>query len=390
MRVRDGIPLAGLIDQAGRVAAVVSKVRGAMLAPESRKTAPTFTTGQVMALTGLEKGALEYRIRRGEIPAGTVTPTGARRLFTLAEMRQCARWARGARLRPAGAQALSIAVANFKGGVAKTTTALTLAQGLSLRGHRVLVVDCDPQGSLTTLFGILPDTEVQEDDTILPLATGAQSSIRYAIRPTYWDGIDLVAAAPSLFGAEFALASRQGRRGGPEFWRVLDAGLDEVRAEYDVILIDTPPALGYVTINALMAADGLLMPLPPNQLDFASSAQFWRLFADLAHQVTGAAGQKQFAFIDVLASRVDGNDASAAVVREWMGAAYGERLLQVEIPKSAAAAATAVEFGTVYDGGGGSGRATLKRALDAFERLADVIEDQAGAYWRKQQQGGAQ
>ena len=68
--------------------------------------------------------------------------------------------------------------------MSKTTTAVTLAQGLTLLGHKVLVIDTDPQGSLTTLFGILPDTEVEEHDTILPLAMGSETSIRYAIRPT--------------------------------------------------------------------------------------------------------------------------------------------------------------------------------------------------------------
>lgn len=89
-----------------------------------------------------------------------------------------------------------MSIANFKGGVGKTATAVTLAQGMSLLGHKVLVIDIDPQGSLTTLFGILPDSEVEEEDTILPLVMGAETSIRYAIRPTYWDGIDLVPAAP--------------------------------------------------------------------------------------------------------------------------------------------------------------------------------------------------
>ena len=77
---------------------------------------------------------------------------------------------------------MTISIANFKGDVGKTTTAITLAQGMSLLGHKVLVIDTGPQGSLTTLFGILPDAEVEEEDTILPLVMGAETSIRYAIR----------------------------------------------------------------------------------------------------------------------------------------------------------------------------------------------------------------
>jgi chromosome partitioning protein len=198
----DGIPLAEVLTQAGRVQAVVSQVRGAMLAPENRKTPPRFFTGDVMGLTGLDKNAMDVAIRKRALPVGKLG-VGNRREFTLEELQAWVRHYRAEALRPAGTHAVTIAVANFKGGVTKTTTALTLAQGLSLRGHRVLVIDTDPQGSLTTLFGILPDTEVRRDDTMLPLVEGAQESLRYAVQPTYWKGIDLVAVAPLLFGAEF-------------------------------------------------------------------------------------------------------------------------------------------------------------------------------------------
>jgi chromosome partitioning protein len=159
-------------------------------------------------------------------------------------------------MRPPGQKAITVAVGNFKGGVSKTTSAMILAQGLSLRGHRVLAIDTDPQGSLTTLHGILPETEVDAEMTIGPLCEGSETDIRYAIRSTYWEGIDLIAAAPFLFSAEFALPARQMRDPSSRFWDVLNAGLDSVRDLYDVIVIDTPPSLSYVTINALWAADG--------------------------------------------------------------------------------------------------------------------------------------
>ena len=107
-----------------------------------------------------------------------------------------------------------IAVGGQKGGTGKTTTVINLAAALIERGRQVLMIDTDPQGSLTTLFGILPDTEVDEGKTILPLCMGSETSIRYAIQSTYWDGIDLVAAAPVLFGAEFALPARQTQEPG--------------------------------------------------------------------------------------------------------------------------------------------------------------------------------
>ena len=380
------ITLAGIADQAERAAAMMNEIRSAMLAPTARKSPPIFNLSQLAALCGIEKGSLSHRMTRGDLPAGRLNESGSRREFSLAEARTWIREYRRDGLRPAGAEAVTIAIGNFKGGVSKTTTAVTLAQGLTLLGHKVLVIDTDPQGSLTTLFGILPDTEVQEQDTILPLAMGSETSIRYAIRPTYWDGIDLVAAAPVLFGAEFALPARQTQEPGFEFWRVLDLGVDDVRADYDVIVIDTPPALSYTTINAFMASNGIIMPLPPNALDFASASQFWSLFADLTSELITKRGlSKSFDFIHVLLARVDSSDAASNIVRQWIGSTYAEKVLPVEIPKTAVTATTSAEFGTVYDIARYDGSAkTFKRARDAYDTFVSHIEGSIRSVWQQQ------
>ena len=360
-----------------------------MLAPTARKAPPAFNLSQLAALCGIEKGSLSHRMTRGDLPAGKLNEAGSRREFSLSECRTWIRDYRKETLRPAGAEAVTISIGNFKGGVSKTTTAVTLAQGLSLLGHKVLVIDTDPQGSLTTLFGILPDTEVEEDDTILPLAMGSQTSIKYAIRPTYWDGIDLVAAAPLLFGAEFALPARQTQEPGFEFWRVLDLGIDDVRGDYDVIIIDTPPALSYTTINAFMASNGIIMPLPPNALDFASAAQFWNLFSDLTTELLTKRGlSKEFDFIHVLLARVDSADASSNIVRQWIAQTYAEKVLPVEIPKTAVIGVTAAEFGTVYDVAKYDGSArTFKRARDAYDAFVGYVEGSVRSVWAKQAGG---
>ena len=380
------ITLAGIAEQAERAVAMMNEIRSAMLAPTARKVPPIFNLSQLAAMCGVEKGSLSHRMTRGDLPSGRLNRSGSRREFSLEEARRWIREYRRDSLRPVGAEAVTIAIGNFKGGVSKTTTAVTLAQGLTLLGHKVLVIDTDPQGSLTTLFGILPDTEVEEHDTILPLAMGSETSIRYAIRPTYWDGIDLVAAAPVLFGAEFALPARQTQEPGFEFWRVLDLGIDDVRADYDVIIIDTPPALSYTTINAFMASNGIIMPLPPNALDFASASQFWSLFADLTNELITKRGlSKAFDFIHVLLARVDSSDAASNIVRQWIGQTYAEKVLPVEIPKTAVTATSSVEFGTVYDISRYDGNArTFKRARDAYDTFVSHIEGSIRSVWQQQ------
>jgi len=372
---------------AGRAGSMVEQIRGRLLAPEARKQAPHFSTAQLAALCGVDKAHINYRVTKGDLPVGRLTPSGGKREFSLEEARQWARTYRQDRMRPESQRAICVAVANFKGGVSKTTSAMVLAQGLSQRGHRVLAIDLDPQGSLTTLHGILPEAEVSQDMTVMPLCDGSSDDIRPAIRSTYWDGLDLVAAAPFLFGAEFALPARQMSDATARFWDVLNAGIESVRALYDVILIDTPPSLSYVTINGLWAADGLVVPVPPSGLDFASSAQFWSLLADLGgnldRQEAGPDGHKAFDFLHILLSRVDHADAVAPAVRQWIQATYGEFVLPVEIPKTTVTSNKAAEFATVYDIQKYDGAAkTYKRAVDAYDRFVDLVEESIVETWR--------
>lgn len=363
----------------------VAQVRGLALAPGTQKIAPRFSASKLADLCNLDRNQFQYRLSKGELPQGS-TQGGGRRTFTVAEARQWTRANLQAPRRPEGAKACTIAVANLKGGSTKTSTTMTLAQGLSLRGHTVQVIDLDPQGTLTQFFGILPDTEVEEDETVSPVCYGDETSLEYAVKAdTYWDGIRLIPASPSLFGAEFALPARQVREPGFRFWDVINAGLDPIRHGVDIVLIDTSPSLSYLTINALFAADGIVVPLPPDNPAYSSLAQFWNLFADLANGIDKAAGsQKEFDFLHVLLSRVDIMKPATGVVRKWIAATYKEYLLPVEIPETAVAGTTALKYQTVFDVDKYSGSArTYQRAREAYDRVVQLVEESAALTWAR-------
>ncbi|REE06581.1 chromosome partitioning protein [Paraburkholderia sp. BL27I4N3] len=388
------VPLRVELDDIGGIAQNASEmllnVRDSMLAPHPRKHAPVFTTSQIASLCRIDRKKVNYYWEKTDLglPQGTVLPRT--REFTLVEAREWVKKVGPFPKRPTGVKGKKIAIGNFKGGVSKTTTAMTLAQGLSLFGRRVLLVDLDPQASLSALNGILADSEVGEEQTILPLIYGEQSSLEYAVQPSYWDGIDLIPASAALFGAEFYLPFKQSKDRTFKFWDVLNRGLEPLLDTYDAVIIDTPPALSYVTINAFMAADGLIVPTPPSALDYASSTQFWSLFTDLARSMKAIVPDlnKHFDFIHVLLAKVDSSQAATYAVREWINRTYERLVLPIEIPTTTVTSSASTEFGTVYDISKYDGSTkTYQRAREAYDRLAEMIDQEIFALWGAEQEG---
>ncbi|SAL86065.1 cobyrinic acid a,c-diamide synthase [Caballeronia arvi] len=378
------IPLNGIKDIAQSASDMLVDVRESMLAPHPRKNPPVFTTAQVGDLCRVDRQRMHYLARtETDLPQGTLRHSRSRE-FTLEETRVWINRIAPFAKRPVGVKAKTIAIGNFKGGVSKTTTAMTLAQGLTLFGRRVLLVDLDPQASLSALHGILADSEVADEQTVLPLIYGETDSLEYAVQPTYWDGIDLIPASAALFGAEFFLPFKQSKEKNFQFWNVLNSGLESLLDKYDVVIIDTPPALSYLTINAFMAADGLIVPTPPSALDYASSTQFWSLFSDLSQSMQEVAPQldKSFDFINVLLAKVDQSQAATPIVRDWINKTYESLVLPVEIPTTAVTQSAAAEFGTVYDISKYQGSLkTYQRAREAYDRLAEIVDQQIVTLW---------
>ena len=158
------------------------------------------------------------------------------------------------------AMASVIAFANQKGGVAKTTSTLNLAVALAEQRKRVLTVDLDPQGNLTMSQGLNPDTIERSMYDVLVHRLPLEQVIHKG-------EIDLAVSSIDLAGAELALSSMIGRE------RALERALQPLKGEYDYVLIDTPPSLGLLTINALVASDGVIVPVQCEYLSLRGLVQ---------------------------------------------------------------------------------------------------------------------
>ncbi|MGF6971695.1 chromosome partitioning protein [Paraburkholderia sp. JPY465] len=387
---RKAIGIDQLIAIADRAEATLAQLRDDLLEPWPRKMAPTLTASRLAKLCKLERTQIQYLCTRGnkggEYPTGSLTGNGRNREFTLAEAQQFVRLAGPYKGRPDGAKGIAIAVGNFKGGVGKTTSSVAIAQGLTLHGHKVLLIDLDPQASTTTLMGYVPTPEVTEEMTVMPLVYEEQPDLSYAIIPSYWDNLDLIPACPALFGADFYLPNRQSKDPDYQFWQVLERAMGPIREKYDVIVIDTPPSLAYLATSCFMSSDGLIVPLPPETLDYASSASFFRQFADLFKTLADDRDvAKEFAFISIFLSKVKPRVGSTDVVRSWIQQTYPELLGRAEILDTDLVKNAATEFKTIYDLRTYDGSAqTYNRAIDSFDAMVDEIEGHLQSAWTMQ------
>jgi chromosome partitioning protein len=376
-----------LLELGRRATAVLEEARKQSLRPENKKTLRTFTMSEVCQLLDLHPTAYYELIRTK--PEFEGSKVDRKRLFTLAEVHKIQGYLNKLpRQRYAIERAITISVANFKGGVAKTFTAVTLAQYLAMRGYRTLVIDTDPQASLTSSFG-MSSSDVSDWNTILPYLYGRDEvermgeewpeSFRTTIQPTYWSGLDIIAANLSLYTGEFVLGLRRERTKNSdkpfEFHRPLHDAIEDVRGDYDVIIIDNPPALSLSTTGAIFAADGLILPTPAETLEFESARAFMALAAEMLKVIRESFGtDKRLEIFRILITRYAGRAAELKIANRILEV-FGDWCIQEPMVQSASVQKIGSEWKTLYEvDPRGPGRSVLKRALEAADAVNGLIE----------------
>lgn len=209
-----------------------------------------------------------------------------------------------------------LAVAMQKGGVGKTTTALSVGVELASAGARVLLVDIDPQSNLTQALGYDP-TAI--DHSVYEVLLNPTHGPAFATLPTDY-GVDLVPATLALAGAELALAGRFGRE------LLLRTALSETRRAYDYILIDSPPSLGVFTVNALTAADAVLVPLQAHVFALKAMPQLEETIG-IVQQLN-----PMLRIGGIVVTMVDKRTSVNAVIEDAIRQQYGDLVFQTTIP----------------------------------------------------------
>lgn len=382
-------------DHAEQLSSQLQAMSEALFPPTSHKSLRKFTSGEAAKLMNISDSTLRKMTLAGEGPQPELTSNG-RRFYTLGQINEIRHMlAQSTRGRESiefvphrrGSEHLQvIAVTNFKGGSGKTTTSAHLAQYLALQGYRVLAVDLDPQASLSALLGVLPETDVGANETLY-------SAIRYddskrplqeVIRPTYFDGLDLVPGNLELMEFEHttpkALTDR-GARDGLFFTRVAQA-FDDVADNYDVVVIDCPPQLGFLTLSGLCAATSMIVTVHPQMLDIASMSQFLLMTRDLLGVVKEAGGNLQYDFIRYLLTRFEPQDAPQTKVAALLRNMFDDHVLTNPMVKSAAVSDAGLTKQTLYEiGRENLTRSTYDRAMESLDAVNSEIESLIKIAW---------
>ncbi|MGH0003713.1 plasmid partitioning protein RepA [Pseudovibrio ascidiaceicola] len=365
--------------------------------PQAEKSARTFSTREVAKILGV--GETKLKKVPDEIYTSLVRDDRSFRRYSLVNIQEARQymaqdetWGHLVQNRRAGEHAQIITVTNQKGGCAKTTTSVHLAQYLALQGLKVLAVDLDPQASLSSLLGVqvqlLHFDEDMKGSSLCSALVFSEDRVPASelVQKTYFNNLDLIPGHPELQDYEYLVPSRMlaGKMSEEDFFfNRVKFVLQDVVENYDVIILDTSPNLGYLTMGAMQAATGLLLCIHPAMLDTSSLANYLATVSGMRTAMhDSGAQQPDYDFVKFLVTNHNPQDQSQAAIAAMFRTLFGDRVLHNVVLESTALAKAGLRKQTLYEVSPADvAREVLKRARDSFDSVNGEILDMIKGAW---------
>jgi chromosome partitioning protein len=361
--------------------------------PNARKTLRTFSLAEVATYLNVSQSTLKKLHLDGKGPLPQ-TSTSGRRSYTASQMLELRHYLdqhgrSESRMyvpnRRPGEKLQVIAAVNFKGGSGKTTSAAHLAQYLALTGHRVLAIDLDPQASLSSLHGFQPELDQVASIYDAIRYDGEKKPLSEIIQPTNFPGLDIVPANLELQEYEYdtplAMTNRSSNEGKTFFTRISRA-LQEVDDRYDVVVVDCPPQLGYLTITALTAATSVLITIHPQMLDVMSMGQFLLMLGGILRPIRAAGAEVNLEWYRYLITRYEPTDVPQAQMVGFMNSMFHEFMLKNQMLKSTAISDAGITKQSLYEVEKSAiTRSTYERAIESMDSVNSEIASLIHASW---------
>lgn len=358
--------------------------------PNTQKALRKFTSGEAADLLGVKDGYLRKLHLDGKGPSPE-TRSGGRRYYApediqaLREYLEQGAKAAGTYLpgRRAGDHLQVITVINFKGGSGKTTTAAHLAQKAALDGYRVLALDLDPQASMSALHGFQPEFDLLDGGTIYDAITYDNPvPLSQVIQKTYFTNLDIVPGNLDLMEFEHEVPRALIDHSGSLFFTRVGEALAEVEGDYDLVIIDCPPQLGFLTMSALSAATAVLVTVHPQMLDVMSMCQFLLMTSNLLGVVAEAGGDMSYDWMRYLVTRYEPGDGPQNQMVSFMRSMFGDHVLNHTVLKSTAISDAGITKQTLYEVEKNQfTRTTYERAMESLNAVNSEIEDLIQKAW---------
>ena len=364
--------------------------RAQLFPPNAERTLRKFTSGEVADLLGVKDAYLRKLHLDGKGPSPEIR-SGGRRYYTpqdiqaLRELLEQGAKTPGTYLpgRRPGNKLQVITVINFKGGSGKTTTSAHLAQKLALDGYRVLGIDLDPQASFSALHGFQPEFDLLDGGTLYDaIRYDDPVPLRDIIRKTYFTNLDLVPGNLDLMEFEHETPRAIIEGGSSLFFTRVGEALSSVEADYDVVVMDCPPQLGFVTMSALSAATAILVTVHPQMLDVMSMCQFLLMTSNLLGVVAEAGGDMSYDWLRYVVTRYEPGDGPQNQMVSFMRSMFGEHVLNHTVLKSTAISDAGITKQTLYEVEKSQfTRTTYERAIESINAVNGEIEDLIQQAW---------